>query len=870
MAAQSTGAGVVSGTVSDAVRQGAVRSAEVSVEGSFLVTLTDINGRYELRDVPAGNPKIVVRMLGYADATREVPLAAGQIATADFSLEINRTTVTVVGEPLFEGQAKALNEQLNAVNIKNVVSADQIGRFPDPNAAEATQRVPGVTILRDQGEGRYVIIRGTEPRLNATMINGERMPAPEGDLRQVALDVVPADLLETIEVTKALTPDMDADSIGGSVNLVTKAAPLTPRLSLTLGGGYNELTSGPIKIFNGTYGRRLYRNRLGFVLSGSFFETDRGSENFEGAWDDGLFSEVELRDYRLRRTRKGLTGSFDYRATEATNLYFRTIYNDYDDNEQRRTIVNLIEDGEIERGFRERYEGQKIQSYTAGGNSVIGSAWQVDWRFTYAQAEEREPFNLQSAFIQEDVVFRPSIVNGFPQANPQNENLNRSFLDEITSGDNFTSDRDYVGSFNISRPFQFSATNGALFKAGTRIRDKRKLRNNLLTAYSPDDDVTLGSVQDSTFSRPDFLNGRATFTPGFPPAGFSENLIQGGTLESEVDPEENIADYDANERIQAGYVMTELYFGSRLMILPGLRFERTAIDYQAPRIIFDEDGDYAGQTLVNGSNSYINWLPGLHARYRLDQNSNIRAAYTRTIARPNYSDLPPFELILREDREIFRGNPDLKTTTSNNIDILAERYFNTVGVLSGGFFYKRIANNIFLQRTVQTIDGDRYEIEQPQNGESANLYGGEIAYQNRFSRLPGFWGGFGFFGNVTFTKSDSILLDRTGVRLPGQAGQTANLSLSYENKGFSGRIAWNFQGTLLEEVGEEEERDIFLDNRQQLDLSVSQRLTKNFRLFFDILNLTNQPFRRYEGVSTQPVQQEYYRTWFMGGLKIDF
>lgn len=183
---------------------------------------------------------------------------------------------------------------------------------------------------------------------------------------------------------------------------------------------------------------------------------------------------------------------------------------------------------------------------------------------------------------------------------------------------------------------------------------------------------------------------------------------------------------------------------------------------------------------------------------------------------------------------------------------------------------ERLTNNIFIQRFVADIDGERYEIEQPQNGESANLYGVEIAYQNRFSFLPGPWAGLGFYGNFTGTKSDSKLLDRTDVRLPGQAGQTANLSLSYEYRGFSGRISWNYQGRLLEEVGEDAERDFYVDSRQQLDLSISQRLTKNVRLFFDALNLTNQPYRVYESTGTRPVQEEYYRPWMMGGIKIDF
>ncbi|MGE0404875.1 MAG: TonB-dependent receptor [Candidatus Korobacteraceae bacterium] len=756
------------------------------------------------------------------------------------------------------------------MTIKNVISSDQIGRFPDPNAAEATQRVPGVTVVRDQGEGRYVIVRGTEPRLNATFVNGERIPAPEGDLRQVALDVIPADLLESIEVTKALTPDMDADSIGGAVNLITKQAPLQPRLALTLGGGVNSLTEGPIKMSNGTYGRRALNDKFGYVISGNFFETDRGSQNLEPVWDGDQLAELELRDYTLTRTRAGITGSFDYRLGTGSELFFRSIYNDYDDNEQRRRVLSILEDNELERGFRERFEGQQIQSFMGGGRHQLGGSWAMDYRVTYAFAEENESRAFESVFKQEDVLFNPIVQGKRIETNPQNEDINEYLLDEIESGVNFTSDRDIVGSFNISAPFRVGGRNGGIFKFGGRFRDKHKLRDNTLFAYSPDDDFPLSNVLDSSFNRPSFLDGRYQFVSGFPTPGAASQLVTRSDFEEEFDEEENVADYIADEKVQAGYAMTELYLGERTLLLPGVRFERTSIAYQAPRLLFNDDGDFEGRVQQRGSNSYMNWMPALHFRHRLANNTNFRLALTRSLARPNYSDLPPFELVLREDREIQRGNPALRTTTSNNFDAMAEHYFSTVGVISGGFFYKRLANNIFVARTVQEVDGEPYEITQAQNGEHANLYGVELAFQNRLSFLPDALSGLSLYANYTATKSDSQLPGRATASLPGQAGTTANLSVGYEQKGFSGRLSWNYQGRLLQEVGDDPDTDVFLDNRHQLDLSVSQRLTRHFRLFFDALNLMNRPYRAFEGVPSRPLQEEYYKFWAMGGLKIDF
>ena len=272
-------------------------------------------------------------------------------------LERSIQEIVTIDAPLLEGQAKALNQQKESLNIQNVVSADQIGRFPDPNAAEATQRIPGITIERDQGEGRYVQVRGTEARLNSMMINGERIPSPEGDIRAVALDVVPADLLESIEVSKALTADMDADSIGGAVNLITKGAPEKPRLSLTAGFGYNKMSEKYLQTFNGTVGRRFFNNKLGFLFSGSYLNTDRGSESIEPSYDDGELNELDIRLLGESQT-LGLNPYADYRFSNTSDIYLRGIYNKFNDQEYRRGAIYGVSDGEIERGLKDRLESK--------------------------------------------------------------------------------------------------------------------------------------------------------------------------------------------------------------------------------------------------------------------------------------------------------------------------------------------------------------------------------------------------------------------------------------------------------------------------------------------------------------------------------
>lgn len=875
-APQQTGA--VVGKVLDELTGSPLPGAVVAVEGLARSEESNRAGSFQLLRIPTGKHTITVTYLGYETATFEVEIQPGR--TSEIEAKIKplpevRESVTVQAEPSFiDGQAKALNQQKSALNIINVVSADQIGRFPDPNAAEAAQRVPGITIQRDQGEGRYVVVRGTEPRLNSMMINGERVPSPEGDIRNVALDVIPADLLEAIEVSKALTPDMDADSIGGSVNLVTKQAPEKQRIAFTLGLGYNEIVRDGIQQLNGTYGRRFFNDKLGMVVSGSFFNTDRGSQNFEAEYDDGFLDTLDLRDYHLNRTRWGLNTDLDYRLSKDSHLFLRGIFNKFDDDEYRRRLVSAVGDDALERHLRDRYESQTIYSIAAGGRHLFNSLWQLDYKLAFSYAQEDEPRNLQTIFIQEDVVFQPNvspdrISPDNIQSNPLNEDINEYVLDEMVLGKNITNERDWVGSFNLATPFTLSGRQGGLFKFGGKYRYKKKARNNEEIEFSPEEDILLTDFLDRSYEPRQFLDGR--YRPGnqFVNPDAARQFTSNFDFESEKNFEEDTADFVVKEKVAAAYAMTELYLGEKLSLLPGLRFEHTKVDSTGFEALFNTDGDFESLRALTGSNSYYQFLPGIHMRYRITPNANIRAAFTRTLARPNYVDLTPFQIINEEDEEITRGNPSLDPTTSWNFDLLGERYFSTIGVLSAGLFYKRLKNNIFLFTSEETRNGTEFDVTEPLNGESGRMFGVEVAFQNQLRFLPKPFDGFGIYANYTYVDSGADLLSRK-IRLPGQAEHSGNFAVFYEKFGFMGRLSLNYHGQYIEEVAEESARDIFFDSHAQWDFSASQRVTRKLRVFIDVINLTNEPLRRFEGFSNRPLQEEYYKWWATAGIKIDF
>lgn len=874
--AQTTGA--ISGRVVDAATKTSLPGAAVSVQSISLATDTDRSGAFQLLRVPAGQRTISVSYLGYEIATFEIEVRAGQ--TVDLQVDLKplpqvKESIDVLSEPLLDGQARALNQQKNALNIVNIVSADQIGRFPDPNAAEAAQRIPGIVIQRDQGEGRFVSVRGTEPRLNSVLINGERIPAPEGDIRYVALDVIPADLLEAIEVSKALTPDMDADAIGGAVNLVTRQAPERTIFSLTAGLGYNRIVRDGLQNFNASFGRRFSDNKLGMVLSTSLLNTDRGSQNFEAEYDEGELDSLETRDYRLNRKRFGLNGVFDWRASNTSEFFLRTIYNRFSDDEYRRFFVNAVSDNALERNLRERYEVQEIISGALGGRHLFNNILEVDYRITYSYAEEAEPTNIISTFVQEDVEFAPnvSLSRIDPkniQANPLNQDISKFILDEQTREDNITNDRETTAAINFALPLRTLTSFSGLFKFGEKYRHRKKARNNEALEISPEDDLFLSELLDPDYRVRTFLDGR--YSPGseFVNPEVSRQLPSQFAVEIEKDPESDLADYAAKEKIAAGYAMAELYLGERLMLLPGFRYEHTETDYRAFQLLFNDEGDLAGVSPIDGKNDYNFIMPALHARYRVGKDINLRAAVTRTLSRPNFVDVVPFQLILEEDGEIERGNPGLDPTGSVNFDILGEHYFQTVGILSAGFFYKRVNDNIFLSRFEEERNGQEFEVTQPVNGERANLWGVELAFSNQLRFLPGPLDGTGVYTNYTFTDSDARIAGRPDGPLPGQARHSGNFAVFYEKYGFSGRLSLNYHGRYIEEVGEETTRDIFFDSHSQWDLSVSQRINRRLRLFLDIINMTNEPLRRFEGFRNRPVQEEFYRWWATAGVKIDF
>ena len=395
--------GTLTGTVIDSLTNERLPGASVRVAGTNTGTATNLNGEFLLR-LPEGSAVIEISYIGFKTISRSVTITGNEITSLEIKLSSDsRRLENIIVTGVLQGQQRAINQQKSADNIKNIVSADQIGRFPDPNVAEALQRVPAVNIERDQGEGRYVLVRGLAPQFTNVSINGEQIPSPEAGVRYVALDAIPADQLASIEVSKAITPDMDGDAIGGSVNLITRTAlSSTPTIRASALLGYNDITEKSNLQGSLEVGKRFFNEKLGIMLNSSYYETDRGSDNWER--DD---SELELRDYELTRTRMGLSSTIDYKLNSEHEFYFRTIYNRFTDREQRRTYLFVpntsnspFESNEIERAHKDRLEKQIVSSYNLGGKHNF-AAFDLDYEVAYAKGIQDTPFDIEVNTVAE-------------------------------------------------------------------------------------------------------------------------------------------------------------------------------------------------------------------------------------------------------------------------------------------------------------------------------------------------------------------------------------------------------------------------------------------------------------------------------------
>lgn len=867
-------------------------------------TSSDVNGFYRVEGIKPGVYTLRVSYIGYDSVVKKITIGEG-VLEENIELKEGIVLDEVIVTGFLQGQNKALNQQRTSVNITNVVSADQVGRFPDANIGDALKRVPGINVQYDQGEARFGHVRGTPPEFNSVTVNGNRIPSAEAETRSVQLDLVPSDMIQTVEVNKVVTPDMDADAIGGSINLVTKSNPYKQRISGTLGGGYNYLVDKMQYTAGALYGNRFKTGEdssFGMIFSYSYQKNDLGSDNIEADWRKAKDGSVYIKDfqqrtYLLMRERKSYSAAFDYKFNNNHKLELKGIYNHRRDWENRYRLryrnMSKKKDGswqaEIRRqtkgGVRDtkfrRLEDQKSMDFSLGGRHHLGSV-RMDWKGAYAKASEERPNERYISYRARKINVSPDISDPrkpmVTVLDPKYTDLNSNFsLRKIIEEFRFTDEVDK----NFKLDFRIPLAKGdyaSKLRIGGRYRMKEKQRGNTFYEYKPKDKKSfhqralyLGGID---VSKADYNAGSKYQAGHFVDRNFlgELDLNNPSKFSKEKVLEEEAGNFEAEENVLASYVRYDQKIGDKFETVAGIRIEKTNLEYAGRELIVNDKGKVEALNKTKSEkDNYVNILPSFIAKYEFSKNSQLKFGWTNTIARPRYYDLVPHSEMDLEDMKIKIGNPELKPTKAMNFDLIGEHYFESMGLVSAGVFYKQITDFIVEQQLEDYKYNQREwkRFVKPINGGDAQLYGFEFSFQRNLDFLPGFFKNFGFYGNYTYTKSKVENFQVEGrkdeeLSLPGTPENTFNASLFYETKKITIRASLNYADEFIDEVGSSTFFDRYYDKATHLDFNVNYAINKNVNIFGEINNVLNQPLRYYQGIKERVMQEEYY------GLKVNF
>ena len=903
---------LVQGQVTDSATNRPLASADVSLLELQRSTTTTPAGQFAMRGVPPGEYTLRIEYIGYLPEQRSVTVPESGAVIEDVALAAVGEEIVVTGYRA--SQASSLMDKRMSDIIKESVTADDAGKLPDQNAAEALRRVTGVTSTVDQGEGRYVTVRGVDPSYTNVTLNNAVISSPE-DTRRVSLDTIPSEVMSKIEVVKSVTPDMDGNAVGGSINIATPSAFDDPDglfFSTSADVGYYDMNGKyPARVAVG-YGQVFGPDeQWGVVLSGSYSGRQYASENLQGGdpWEEeGDFfipdSQV-LRDYRIERVRKGFVANLEYRPSERFKLYLNNLYNAFEDTEVQAETVwdyrngdllnqtatsGTFTEGEGERLISERVETQIIQSSTLGGEYLLND-WILDASFTYGESRQETPTDREWSFeLAEALPMSYDTSDLFFDVNsgPEFNDPGMYEFNEYIRGGQMIEGEDTAFEVNLQREMDFGRHSGYLkFGAKRLTRDKNSDQNLTVFDGFADDLVLSGftvPAKDGFYSsvRPYYDFGfRIDYdaVEGF----FTDNAAGFEVSDADTVAESFGADFDVSEDVTAGYVMAVVDVG-RATFTGGVRVERTEAEFSAFNILF-EDGDALPPTRVTGGDDYTNWLPGLQMRFELQDDLVLRAAWTNTIGRPSYDVAVPFRLFeVEEDDpgvfegEIEAGNPDLQALESMNLDLTVEWYLESAGLLSAGVFYKDIENPIFTRFTEledATFEGRFFSelvIETTDNAESGEILGLEFNYQQQFRALPEPFNGLGVALNYTWSDSEASVFDRE-EKVPFflQSDGIGNAALFFEQSGFEARLAYTWYSRYLDALAEDPAQDVYIDDRGQLDFKTSYAFTEHVSAFFEWENITDEPLRFFSGDNEIRLAENEFYGWNMtAGVQIQF
>lgn len=868
-----------------------------------------LDGYFTFKDLVAGDYDLEISFANYKRSIQRVTVGGPKAAELRIILEpaiLELSTVTVSGGGESDHTTRSLEKHSN--QLVNIVSARTMLLLPDITVANVLQRVSGVTIERNNsGEGRYPIIRGMEKRYINTLVNGIKIPSPDDKNRFIPLDLFPSEILERLEVSKSLTPSMEGDAIGGTINLVMKDAPASKMLQVNASAGYSNIfnkqdylkfsnssisKSSPAEIHGNDYhavptdfqvkslnytkqgtpvntafgltaGNRFGANKeLGVLLSGSYQNIFSGTQstfllpNAQPALNNiPQFVDLYSRKYSTDNQRLGLTGKVDYRIGNNNKIALTNTFVRLSMNQVRQSFDTIALNSLVDESYRTTWQYQSINSTSLQGTHQLNSGWSIDWTGAYSVAANHLPD--QAIYTHEYPVIVDPATKKTTRGTPD-------ILQNMTRNWEHNTDKDWTGYLNVTKQ-------GRLFgrvlevRVGGMARDKQ--RDNFYNAY------TLGPLLPSGSTTQVFTNiNAAQFT-------FKSGNDQ---------PALNGLNYTFKEDIYAGYVQGKWRVLDKLELLGGVRVEHTMQKY-GTQLTEDVNGR-------SGKIWYTDWLPSAQAKYELTPLQSLRLSYYRALARPQFAELIPDG---PDNFETFKqvGNPYVKHTLSDNLDLRYELFAGKADQILLGAFYKRIQDPIEYTAYKSGVTAQQLR---PNNIGNATNYGFEAVFTK-------FFGAFGVSANYTYTQSrvttDSMLFtyrNDQGIQsskyvketrpLQGQSNHFGNLSLLYKSAklGIDLQVAFTYTGERIALVSPYAGLHYWQQPYAGLDASFEKRFLKKFSFYGKLTNLTNTastsslhiPYSTYLAASgSRPlsiqsdpahkliVQKDFVRSAFLFGFR---
>ena len=903
--------GTITGRITDADRQ-VLPGATITIEELHTGVTSDVNGFYTLANLKPGTYKVKVSYVGYEPKYYTVRLSGNNIER-NIQLSESHELKEVVVTGAFYGQRKALQMQKETMGVTNVVSADQVGKFPDSNIGDALKRINGINVQYDQGEARFGQVRGTSADLTSVTVNGNRIPSAEGDTRNVQLDLIPADMVQTIEVNKVVTSDMDGDAIGGEINLVTKNTPSHRVLNFNVGSGYTWVSGKPQLDLGATWGDRFFNNKLGIMAAASYQYAPGGSDNTEFEYEENDDKQLELkeaqvRQYYVTRERQSYSLALDYKFNPQHKISFKGMYNRRSDWENRyrisykklnskaekQSIVMQTKAGSSD-NKNARLELQQTMDYTLDGEHLFGNL-KVDWAASYSRATEERPNERYASYKYNNKKTKTNFGEGFEDVGDRQPYYTTSLpalddanwkLDELDNANQDIVENEWKGRLNFTLPIT-NGLYGNTLKFGAKYTSKEKTRTKSFFDYDPEEvlgdrwrNLTVQQIRDG------FMPGNQY--PANSPFISKQTLgkIDFSKYQGTENYEEEAGNYKIHEQITAGYLRFDQKLGKRLSATLGLRVERTDLKTSGYNVEVTDDESTMKPT-GDFKNHYTDLLPSLLLKYKYSDDGSLRASVTKTISRPKYSALIANKTFNISDEEATIGDPNTKPAKAVNVDLSLDHYFKSVGLVSLGLFYKDIKNvnvewssNKYLGSDLELTGENaekQFKVEQNINAYDARVLGVEVAYQRDFGFISPALKCLGFYGNYTYTHSTTRnynerlgIKDGDDVKVAGSPEHTANASMFFEKSGISLRLSYNFASAFIDQMSTSRALDRYYDKVGYLDLNASYTWGKKTKLtvYANANNLLNQPLRYYQGEKNRTMQVEYYGVRLNAGVKIN-